>query len=175
MKRMMVDIETLGLKKPAPIFEIGYVVFDEKGNIYAQRQIDIDLLDCMFETGFMPNKNTLDWWREQEYNPNEAPSRQSLSVALNMLSNAIAEHEVQEIWANSPQFDLEHLETHYDAVGIPVPWTHKMPRDYRTMKAVLGWNGKDQAADQHNALADATHQTSELIDMMTQDRGRIWF
>jgi hypothetical protein len=173
MNHAMIDIETLGLGVRAPLFEIGVCIFDfEKLEIISSHQINVDLLDVVFKTGFAPQQDTVDWWRKQTYDPTDGKNRMSLARSLNKLDLRLAEADVKNVWGNSPSFDMVILEQHYQAIGKKPGWSYKQELDFRTVRWVhrdlLGREMPEVADEKvsHNAERDAQQQTETLFHML---------
>ena len=70
------------------------------------------------------------------------------------------------LWSHGPAFDPPILAEAYHAVGLPVPWHYRAPRDTRTLFDVAGiedhsaWLAQHsgEARVQHHALSDAICQ-----------------
>lgn len=69
------------------------------------------------------------------------------------------------IWAHGPQFDISILEAAYHAVGLPVPWHYRAPRDTRTILEAAG-------IDPHKGLEMFSYGTAHhaLDDAICQAR-----
>lgn len=166
----MIDIETLGIGQHVPLFEIGICVFKPKEKeIVESYQINVDLLDVVLSTGFIPQKGTIDWWRTQDYDPRTMP-RVTLKDALLGLTEVLAEHDVTHVWGNSPSFDCIILEQHYDALGLKKPWSYSKELDFRTVRWLyrdyVGQELGETGAVKHNAREDAVQQTELLMKML---------
>ena len=170
MNHAMIDIETLGIGQQVPLFEIGACIFKPKekriGNSY---QFNVDLLDVILSTGFVPQKGTIDWWRTQEYDPRCQP-RLTLKDALLGLNHVLEEHSVTHVWGNSPSFDCVILEQHYEAIGLKKPWSYYKELDFRTIKWLyrdyVGLDLGETGAVSHNAREDAMRQAELLLKML---------
>ena len=70
------------------------------------------------------------------------------------------------IWANGPHFDISILEAVYHAVGLPVPWHYRAPRDFRTITDAAGMTREEFSnyGDAHNALHDAIAQAMTVCE-----------
>lgn len=70
------------------------------------------------------------------------------------------------IWANGPQFDVSMLQAVFDAVGLPVPWHYRAPRDFRTITDAAGMSYDEfcNYGDAHNALHDAIAQAMTVCE-----------
>lgn len=81
------------------------------------------------------------------------------------LSNEYRPADTIRIWAHGPQFDISILASWYRAVGLPVPWHYRAPRDTRTIMEAAGM-------DPHKGLemfSTGTHHNA-LDDCITQAR-----
>lgn len=168
MKRIMIDVETLGLSVDSPIFEIGVVTFSQEDGIIETLHLHLDLMDVMFETGFVAEKGTLEWWRKQAYKPNGKRNRLPLKRSLKALTDFMESHKPHEVWANSPAFDLILLKEHYKAIGEKEPWEYRQERDYRTIRRLAEELGlpiqkHDAEEPSHNARDDALGQSHSLL------------
>ena len=170
MNHAMIDIETLGIGIGVPLFEIGVCVFQPKEKrIIDSIQFNVDLLDVVLSTGFVPQQRTIDWWRQQEYDPRCQP-RLSLKDALLGLNHVLQEHGVTHVWGNSPSFDCAILEAHYEAIGLKKPWSYSKELDFRTIKWLyrdyVGLELGEIPLVKHNAREDAVQQTELLLRML---------
>lgn len=176
---IMIDIETLGLQPGAPIPAIGYCHFDWDG-IKDHGKILIDI-EKWHNT--KPDPATIKFWLRQSPEAIErtffADPQQTWVEALLALSGKVkfSEEEFGEgVWANGPLFDLGHLEYWYNQMGEKTPWSHRSPRDCRTLwdlaSQLTGWNrgeaievvsaGRSLVA--HDAENDAILQALLVID-----------
>ncbi|AFH22640.1 exonuclease [environmental Halophage eHP-31] len=172
--RIMVDIETLGRDPGCAIVEIGAVEFvagpvvgdGDADPIGATFATSVGLESCQ-TAGLEIDAGTLAWWLKQD-----APARgqlqggETLSRALREFREFVA--EADEVWANSPAFDIAILEAAFEAVGLSAPWRYWMTRDYRTMREVLSasgdWPDREQSGTDHDALDDARYQARCLSE-----------
>lgn len=166
----MIDIETLNVGSSAPLFEIGICVFDiNERKIYGSTQWNVDLLDVILTTGFVPSKETVQWWQSQAYDPRSLP-RKSLKDCLIELTEYLQFNQVDYVWGNSPAFDCVLLERHYEACGLVKPWKYNRELDFRTIRWLRtrqGWEPKeDRGSVSHNAREDAVGQTEMLFEML---------
>jgi len=179
-ERIMVDIETLGRDPGCAIVEIGAVEFnqqtgDDSGDVLVKD--DSDPIGATFATsvglescqaaGLEIDAGTLAWWLEQDASAREQlQGGETLSRALRGFREFV--QGTDEIWANSPAFDVAILEAAFEAVGLSAPWRYWQARDYRTMREVLSasgdWPDREQSGTDHNALDDARYQARCLSD-----------
>lgn len=159
--RVMVDIETLGIEPGAAILSIGACTFDREG-VGETVHVSVDLESCQ-ERGLTIDADTLQWWLEQDDAAREIlTGGVPLATALAELREFLETHAYEELWANSPKFDMEHLEAAYDALDWPTPWAFYELRDVRTVTELPGAVERDQDGTEHDALDDAVHQAKEV-------------
>lgn len=136
-RHLIVDIETLGIKKPTPVLTIGAVIHDQKQlEVVAKKAFEIDLKSYE-ETPAEIELDTLLFWMKQ--NPtvqkvaflgkNVRPIKEVLLNFVNFCNAAKPDF----YWGNAPDFDLGHLEWWLDYYCIPVPWKYWQLRDIRTL------------------------------------------
>jgi DNA polymerase III epsilon subunit-like protein len=157
--RIMLDIETLGLEPGAAIVSIGACRFDHDGPTGEGFYVEIDPDNCC-EHGLEINGETLEWWREQDADLAPLGGDVTLPDALARF-NRWAD-PLDEVWANSPSFDCEMLETAYDAVDMTEPWEYYHERDVRTLRSLPGAVELEMDGREHHALDDARHQAREV-------------
>lgn len=167
MKRISVDTETLGTTTKSVPLQISAVDVDNPSSFF---NAYVDWADLTKE-GFRVNGSTLRFWMKQ---PEEIRTKVFAgTVALPEILKGLAEFckDATEVWMNSPSFDSEKiLIPAYNHFKLPVPWSFRDERDFRTLKA-LGFAYFDMPyqypAGAHDALTDATAQ-AEYIYQMTQ-------
>lgn len=155
--RVMVDIETLGLKRGAAIVSIGAVEFGpaHTGDTFYR---SIDRESCK-AAGLTVDEDTLEWWQDQDDDAKAVlDGGQPLSDVLAAFRTWYVGKGFDEVWANSPSFDCELLEVAYDAVGIGEPWDFHDERDFRTLKSLPCAVELEQNGTEHDALDDARYQ-----------------
>ena len=154
-RRVMVDIETLGLERGAAIVSIGAVRFNTNG-INGSFERSVSLSSCQ-DAGLTIDAETIEWWFSQD----DAPREQIAGGVelVDALSAFTAWYgDVDEIWANSPSFDCELLEAAYEAVGLEEPWDFWEERDVRTIASLPVAPDIEQEGTEHDAIDDARHQ-----------------
>ena len=162
-KRIMVDIETLGVSPGSAILSIGAIRFDE-GGIGEQYYREISLKSCQ-EAGLEIDAGTLEWWLSQD----EAVT--DVLRGGDRLADVLEEfrgyyHDTEEIWANSPSFDCALLESAYDAVGMDEPWHYSDTRDFRTIRSLPCAVEVEREGVAHNALDDARYQARVVCETL---------
>lgn len=177
---IMLDIETLGLQPGAPIPAIGYCRFDWHG-IKNSGKLSINIESWH---NAKPDPATIKFWLRQSPEAIEktffADPQQTWVEALLALSGKVKfnEQEFGEgVWANGPLFDLAHLEYWYGQTDMRPPWSHRSPRDCRTLwdmsYLLTGWD-RNEATERvkigrpdlvaHDAEHDAILQALLVID-----------
>lgn len=175
---VMLDLETLGLDATRPLFQIGLVAFQfapTRPSVIAEGHWDLNLLDVILQTGFIPDAGTVKWWGEQEYDPvnnHVVGFTKGMESAVKFIQTYLSPKGM--IWANSPQFDHIILKAHLAKAGLQAPWSHKQEADFRTVKWIykefLG-QGEDMQTPSgipHRAVDDSRGQTIMLNYMMNQ-------
>ncbi len=132
---LMIDIETLGLQPGAPIPTIGYCHFGWDGikdhgtiaiNIENWRSAKPDPATIKFWLRQSPEAIAKTFFRDEQ---------QTWVEALIALAGTVRHSQIygDGVWANGPLFDLGHLEYWYDQMSEKTPWSHRDPRDCRTL------------------------------------------
>jgi len=160
--RVMLDIETLGIEPGAAILSIGACTFDRDG-VGKTFHRSVDLESCQ-DRGLTIDADTLQWWLDQDEVAavDLLTTGVPLATALSELRDFLETHAYDELWANSPKFDMAHLEGAYEALDWTVPWAFYELRDVRTVTALPGAVELEQDGTEHDALDDAIHQAREV-------------
>lgn len=154
-RRIMVDIETLGLDRDSVILSIGAVEFGP-AKIGGSFEASISRESCE-AAGLTVDQDTLDWWQDQsDAAQTVLTGGDDLVDVLECFADWAA--GLDEIWANSPSFDCEALEYAGEQVNVEMPWEFYEERDFRTLKALPMTPEKDTDGVEHDALDDARHQ-----------------
>jgi len=157
----MLDIETLGIEPGAAILSIGACTFDTEG-VGETFEVSVDLESCQAR-GLKIDADTLQWWLTQDEAARDVlTGGAALPTALSELRHFLDTNDYDELWANSPKFDMAHLEAAYDALGWMVPWDFYELRDVRTVQALPGAVEIEQDGTTHDALDDAVYQAREV-------------
>lgn len=174
---VMLDLETWGTAPGCDIRSIGAVVFDpQTGRLEDEFYLAVENpILSLYRTGgvmeqFPKFKLTRDpatvaWWAQQSDEARGAfADPTDLDVGLQYFATwfrtvGLPDSPAQtRLWSLGPHFDEAILAACYRAVGLPVPWHYRAPRDCRTLWDLVG--GVDLPFDgtAHNALDDARHQ-----------------
>ncbi len=180
MKRVSIDLETMGNGPASAIVSIGACDVDGPGVFY--RTVD---LESSIQAGLKVDASTIVWWLQQSDAARQALQRAPV-VALASALWDLAQWLVQpppdapyatrgatgytgELWAYPASFDLVILENAYRAVGYSVPWHYRSGRCLRTLGSLRPDVPKAKAEVTHDALSDAQAQAKWLLDLLDLD------
>lgn len=163
MKRVMIDIETLGTRPDAIIAEVGIVV-GEEGKIDFSLQMTLNWAE-QEGLGRKIDVATLLWWTKagRMATFKQLAERQTCVGALKKRLESIEFYlrGADEVWANSPSFDLAVINNLFEQVGL-LRVNYKREMDFRTVRKLHPGVAYDYPEDAHNALADAQAQVAHL-------------
>lgn len=193
---IMVDLETWGTTPGSDIRSIGAVVFDPVTGAYGvvggkncfyiacDNPIDHAFDDGTGVTRKYPltrDERTVQWWSEQSDEAQAAFANPvDLFMALASFEDWLAKVTPDEaglpvakrtsirLWSHGPQFDISILAAAYQAVGLPVPWHYRAPRDTRTCFDMAGINDHSAWLKKHPGPIGVTHHA--LDDAICQAR-----
>ncbi len=162
MKRVMLDIETMGNGPQSAIVSIGAADFDSARTFYT----NVDLQSCI-DAGLKVDGSTIAWWLVQsvEARGDALPVREALQKFSEWLGAVTWENTdgsptfkpVEcELWAYPASFDLVIVENALRACKLQVPWHYRSPRCLRTLAAVSGVQKPCETP--HEACRDAQMQ-----------------
>jgi hypothetical protein len=169
MRRVMIDIETLGTTPNGVIASIGAVEFGaDRRNLHVRIKLD--------QRGRVIDADTLQFWLGQSKEAQEeltGEPRVDLRSALSQLREMT--EQADEVWAKPPQFDLSILRNAYIGLGQNCPWQHRKERDLRTLSMLLPFVQQPPNSLKHNALADAVAQADWVLEIerVLRERGAI--
>lgn len=189
---VMFDLETWGLTPGSDIRSIGAVVFDPIAGLLGEGfyiNVDNPKVERLGHHKYDPTSepkwpltrdpDTEMWWDGQS---EEAKGRfrhgvVELDEGLRRFSLWIAEvvpdggvvpearnYSELALWCHGPHFDEAILGAVYRAVSQEAPWTHRAPRDCRTIWEAAGWPTIPFEGVPHYALDDAIHQARCVIE-----------
>lgn len=170
----MIDIETLGLRADAVVWQIGVLAFDLDDpetilwaeNIFLPIQPQLDM-------GRKVSASTLIWWMSQDaaarnlFVHAEGDDTEELPALLRHISrkfNKLTQNGnlEYEVWARGPHFDIALLEHLYDGYGIEMPWAYHTIRCLRTEMKRANISSHDVARNPryiaHTGLGDCYFQ-----------------
>lgn len=168
IRRVMIDIETLGTKPGCVVLEIGVVC--NFPNPYAPGDTSDWSASCHVDISQQPDAiidpATMLWWMrhtaalDRLIQAQLAGQTVSPAAAIDTLAAML--RGVDEVWANSPSFDCSILVDFVARYTGGVPWRHTHERDFRTARALHPDVPYVPPADAHSALADALAQAAHL-------------
>lgn len=162
--KLMIDLETLGTKPNSAILSIGAVAFDSDG-IHDEFYVNVNIASSTLHK-FDMDSDTIYWWLEQDSKAGQVLSKdkKTAEVALSMLHEFVAKGVgFNEVWANSPSFDLVMLKNYQSKLGFTELWPFWIERDFRTFLSLSGAE-RVYPTIAHNALEDAKVQAQTIIN-----------
>ena len=171
MNSAMIDLETLSLDPDACVVSIGVAIFNDEQVI----EVKSWELDMKYVNGHI-DPSTVAWWMH----PDRDAARQatfggshSIFTAGYELKTLLATHNVEEVWANDPEFDLVVLKRWWmrnSEKGQLGDWpiNYKWSRSFRTVMAEAQRLGHDTNQLRgfyiaHDAGEDAASQARAVI------------
>ena len=170
---IVLDLETLGTNRNAPILSIGLVTIKDLEIVHTE-YIKVDAVEQEELFGRVSDEDTIKWWRNQleteegkiawdsaVYRPS------SVNSALYDVHKVLAEAEDFLLWGNANTFDNEILRSLCEAADIPA-WSFRKDRDFRTLRALF----KEKVPEpefqgiRHTAIDDAMHEARYLIQIL---------
>jgi exodeoxyribonuclease VIII len=183
MKNMIetvLDLETMGLSNDAAIIEIGAVAFNLDGSPLGYGVSDsfstVITLDSSVAAGGVIDPSTVIWWMGQSAEARErftARAAMPLEAALWGFSTWLKLHceagrgDVN-VWGNGAGFDNVVLASAYKRAGIPLPWSYRNNRCYRTMAALYPHVELERVGIAHSGVDDARSQANHLVKIMKE-------
>lgn len=176
-RNIMLDLETMGCGPTAAIIAIGACEFDNR-TISQMFYRAVTLTSSVREGGVM-DASTVLWWMSQtdearlEFTKLDSldivEALQQFSCWLQQLdTNPIPEPYMVAVWGNGVRFDNEILSSAYTRMGLPVPWSYKCDRCYRTIKGMFPEIKVENSGTAHNALDDSIYQAKHLQKIVKQ-------
>lgn len=170
MKKIMVDMETLGQHAGCSILSIGAVEFDgESGSIGETFYITISRSSCRLE-GLKEDPETIKWWENQSEDARDKAFNHlglSLRDTLNHFSNWVMQFgDDVEIWGNGSDFDNAILQYAYNLLDMKQPWKFYNNRCYRTLKNLFPEVALVRHGTHHDALDDAKSQAEHAVAIL---------
>lgn len=168
---IMIDIETLGTSSNAAIISLGACVFDPIKGIVEETFYEVIDPDSSLNAGGIMDLSTVKWWLEQSLEAQMIfrTAGNSIYVVLEAFTNWLNKIRLStmtnnlSIWGNGSDFDNVILANAYRRLGMPVPWSHKENRCYRTMYNLFPEIPFQREGIAHNAIHDAFTQAKHLI------------
>lgn len=159
MRKVMLDLETMGLRPGYVVLSIGAVMFDHEGHSpYVgdhEEQFHMRLAtELQHAVGLKSDPDTALWWMDQDDEARKSllemtpvDPRQALAVFSDWLEEQVGTPDEREdgtvqpleveVWGNGAGFDAPMLREVYDALGLRCPWAWWNDRCYRTERKGL--------------------------------------
>src|SRR6266550_1515877 len=187
MKRVMIDIETLGVKNDAVVLSIAALGFkfcgiDEVGPraswIAPEGYVWYPSLREQFARGRSVSEGTLEWWQRDELAGARADWAYLDGVKCEEMIESVYQSLAQvvenadEVWADGIVFDIGILESLFSP--LPPPWkSYNVARDLRTVRNLLPvkrfHTGPPLVGFAHDPLYDCKHQIETLWSLWPEE------
>ena len=188
MSKVMVDIETLGTTSNSVVLTVGAVKFNDNFEVISTYERTLPAVYQHEQLGRTMSVSTVKWWCNQALlTGNEPPISDfddasgwsALEEFATSYYNFVADPTVTEVWANSPDFDIDMIDNlcaDIAPVGgsrytSPIPFFKR--RDFRTAVSIYrtrcmdnGMRMTPRPEPAHAALADAMAQMRYLQTCM---------
>jgi len=166
MTHAMVDTETFGIEPGCAILSIGAVIFDPRGRGHIEPFYrTIDLVSCVM-LGFDINSDTVDWWKKQSPEAQEALSVNTAHIkeVLAAFEKWCIDNKVDRLWCHGATFDGPIITKAFQLVGMKAPYRYTQVRDTRTIYDMFGIDLTTipRVGTHHNALDDAIFQVNAV-------------
>lgn len=167
MRDVMLDLETMGNGPDAAITAIGAVCFDPVGGTVGSGFYRVVDLASSVAAGGVMDPATVLWWMKQSDAARGEFARPAvwLSKALEDFAEWLSHCGEVRMWGNGAAFDNVILAVAYKRAWLPVPWSYKNDRCYRTVAALAPEVARPEVGERHNAADDAEAQARHLIEV----------
>lgn len=172
IRRVMLDIETLGTEPGAFVREIAAVEFT--GGVIRRTFAVVVQWQDLRRYDFRIDAGTVQWWLEKERGlrgeffagSDGVPLLLALGGLAGWLRDVLPALEPAEVWACGPDFDCALLEECYRRAKLELPWIHWNQRCYRTLKKLRPDIGAQRQGSHHCALDDAQTQAEHACRLL---------
>ena len=179
MKHIMLDLETMGNGNNATIVAIGAVEFLLPGRVREHWEIKLQEfyqkvdLESSVKAGMQIDTSTILWWMKQSdearkstFEGDTMPLGDACHRFAGFVNNVSGHNEKDvAVWGNGATFDNVIIRSAFKAVGLPVPWSFRNDKCYRTVINLLPKERQpafERSGTSHNALDDAITQALYL-------------
>lgn len=171
-KHMMVDLETLGLRPDAVVFQVGITLFcptiQAPGLDHAFKSFGWYLnTKEQLDLGRRIETDTLNFWLSAgELFKHHLSKLETDAVKLHVLRGQLRQiwlemmAEDAKIWANGIAFDIPMLE---GLMEYDVPWKYSNVSDYRTLRKFHNLHTPN-GDTKHDAVSDSLSQAKHLVE-----------
>lgn len=166
-KRLMIDFETLSLRKNAVLLCMGAVVFDEQNECLDHKvwHLNLETQSDVLRRHIDPE--TVLWWMQQSSEAQArvfVPTSERVHIAtfLQQLHDLVFWNEIAEVWSKGPAADAAWLESLCHDMQMKCPISYRAFMDVRT--EVRGMPRLEPGPDivEHDPVSDCVHQVREL-------------
>lgn len=174
INRIMIDIETTGIKPGCHVLTIGAVYFNlGEGVSQDPNKRFYDRIYYESRIGMGNDPVTMDFWQRQlpavraeAFGGTKLP-RDVLGAFINFLLKGRDNGAELQLFSNHAQFDFPILEAYMDKFFIREPWTHREINCYYTLANQIKRIPKPKfEGKKHNALDDAVNQATHCVELL---------
>lgn len=173
MRKIMLDLETLGNETNKVICQIGACEFDlETGEIGKTFKVNVDAESHAREGGKL-DARTVYWWLSQDkaaINSIIADPKLPIREAFAQLNEFLK--DAKQIWSHST-FDFVTIQDTYKLLNIDPLFKYRSARDIRTLMSLanITINKTEREGTHHDALDDCIHQVKYCVQAYRKLRG----
>ncbi len=169
MRRVMLDLETLGSSANAAIIQIGACWFNVDGDIIEMFKRTIDFQSAI-DSGGEVNGNSINWWLQQSEAARLSVVGDDLvsyPITQAMIDTNTFLEDADEIWSHAT-FDFTILTETFRRLKIKLSFKYRCTRDIRTLCALYTGTHPRPAREgaHHDALDDAVYQAKYVAVML---------
>lgn len=171
MKRVMIDIESLGLQPGGLILSIGACEFSLHGGASLVMEWRPDLGEQLV-AGARVDGPSIEWWFRQSVKPWREETRVKPCETVARELHALFTGDADEVWANPPSYDLAAVE-HFARRHAPIRmWNRRAEQSYRTLRRIwrcanpMRQTPEQNASEKHGAADDAVWQAERAAEML---------
>lgn len=179
MTHIMLDLETLSNAPDAAIVAIGAVRFDPLSGAVWDKSAPaaggtfykVINATSTQRAGGRIDAATVMWWLQQSDEARLAltgDDSQPIEKGLQDFGDWFREIPCKGLWGNGADFDNVCLKGAYERLGRTAPWSYKINRCYRTVKAMSPQHELERQGTYHNALDDAVAQAQHLCKIVKE-------
>ena len=178
MKHIMLDLETMGNGPNAAIVAIGACEFLLPGRVREhweakpQEFYQKVSLESSVKAGMQIDTSTVLWWlkqsdeaRKSTFEGDTCPLGDACHLFTQFIHRVDHDQGGTAVWGNGATFDNVIIRSAFKAVGLPVPWSFRNDKCYRTVVNLLPEDRQpkfERSGTAHNALDDAITQALHL-------------
>lgn len=160
MRKIMIDLETLGNGENKCVVQIGACEFDmETGEIGKTFKVNVDA-ESAVRAGFELDAKTVYWWLSQDRAAIDsilAQPRLDIREAFTQLNEFLK--DANQIWSHAT-FDFVTIMETFRKLNIKTQFHYRSARDIRTLTSMVNMtvDKVERLGTHHDGLDDAIHQ-----------------